>query len=77
MVRAVVPVGTEVSTYVGRVAVRTTGWFNVATSRRTIQGIAARYCQTLQHQDGYSYAKGAGDFLLVPLKGKGVRRLIL
>jgi hypothetical protein len=66
MVRAVVPVGKKVGTYVGRVAVRTTGQFNVTTSTGTIQGIAARYCQTLQHRDGYRYAKGAGDFLPFP-----------
>jgi hypothetical protein len=66
MVRAVVPVGTKAGTYLGRVAVRTTGQFNVTTSAGTIQGIAARYCQTLQQQDGYTYAKGAGDFLPVP-----------
>jgi hypothetical protein len=62
MVGAVVPVGTKV----GRVSVRTTGWFHVTTGTDTIQGIAAKYCRTLQHRDGYSYAKGAGDLLPSP-----------
>ena len=66
MVRAVVTESTKAGTYVGRVAVRTTGQFNVTTSAGTIQGIAARYCRTLQQQDGYSYEKGAGDILPVP-----------
>ena len=66
MVRAVVPVGTKAGTHVGRVAVRSTGQFNVTTSTGTLQGIAARYCRTLQQQDGYSYAKGGGDFLPIP-----------
>ncbi len=66
MVRAVVPVGKKAGTYVGRVAVRTTGRFNVTTSRGTIQGIAATSCRTLQHRDGYRYAKGEGDFLPFP-----------
>jgi len=64
MVRAVVPVGKKVGTYVGRVAVRTTGRFNVTTSTGTIQGIAAKYCQRLQQRDGYTYEKGEGDVLL-------------
>jgi hypothetical protein len=66
MVPAVVPTGTTAGTYVGRVAVRTTGQFNVTTSTGTIGGIAASSCRTLQHRDGYSYAKGAGDFLPFP-----------
>jgi 5-methylcytosine-specific restriction endonuclease McrA len=66
MVRAVVPVGKKVGTYVGRVAVRTSGSFNVTTNAGTIQGIAARYCQTFQQRDGYSYTKGVGDFLPLP-----------
>jgi hypothetical protein len=70
MVRAVVTAGTKVGTYVGRVAVRTTGWFNVTTSAGTIQGIAARYCQVLQQRDGYTYAKGADDFPRSP-EGEG------
>lgn len=63
MVQAVVPVGKKAGTYVGRVAVRTTGRFNVTTSAGTIQGIAAKHCQLLQQRDGYTYAKGGGDFL--------------
>jgi 5-methylcytosine-specific restriction endonuclease McrA len=47
-------------------AVRTTGRLYVTTSAGTIQGIAATSCRTLQHRDGYSYAKGAGDFLPFP-----------
>jgi 5-methylcytosine-specific restriction endonuclease McrA len=58
MVQAVVPTGTKAGTFVGRVAVRATGYFNVTTKTRTIQGIAARACQAIHHQDGYSYANG-------------------
>jgi 5-methylcytosine-specific restriction endonuclease McrA len=66
IVRAVVTEGTKVGTYVGRVAVRATGSFNVTTSSGTVQGIAARYCQAIHRRDGYSYTKGAGDFLPYP-----------
>ena len=58
MVRAVVVKGTKVGTYVGRIAVRATGYFNVTTKTSTLQGIPARACQVIHHQDGYSYAKG-------------------
>ena len=70
MVRAVVPAGTKAGTYVGRVAVRFTGQFHVTTSMGTVQGIADKDCQTLQHRDGYSYARGGGDFLPFPCRGR-------
>jgi hypothetical protein len=66
MVRAVVTEGIKVGTYVGRVAVRAKGSFNVTTSSGTVQGIPARYCQSLHQRDGYSYTKGEGDFLPIP-----------
>jgi hypothetical protein len=58
LVRAVVPTGIRVGTYVGRVAVRATGSFNVTVRTGTIQGISAKYCRTTHHQDSYSYTKG-------------------
>ena len=66
MVRAVVTKGKKMGTYVGRVAVRATGSFNVTTRTGVVQGIGARYCRMIHHQDGYSYAKGEGDFLPIP-----------
>ncbi len=58
MVRAVIPKGVKAGTYVGRVSVRATGYFNVTTKMGTIQGIAASACQMLHRRDGYSYANG-------------------
>ena len=58
LVRAVVRTGKKSGTYVGRVAVRATGSFNVTTKAGTIQGIAARSCQAIHRQDGYTYTKG-------------------
>jgi hypothetical protein len=58
LVRAVVTVGNKVGTYVGRVAVRKTGSFNITTRQRTEQGISHRYCTLLQRSDGYSYQAG-------------------
>jgi len=56
MVRAVVPTGVNAGTYVGRVAVRKTGSFNITSARGTVQGIGYRYCLVLHRCDGYSYA---------------------
>jgi 5-methylcytosine-specific restriction endonuclease McrA len=55
IVKAVVTTGKKQGTYVGRVAVRSTGSFNIVTSTQTIQGINHRFCQMLHHSDGYRY----------------------
>ncbi len=51
IVKAVVPTGKKQGIHIGKVAVRTTGSFNVGT----VQGIGWKYCQVLHHADGYSY----------------------
>ena len=58
MVRACVTSGKKVGTYVGRVAVRTTGSFNITTAQGTVQGISFKYCQAVHRLDGYSYRIG-------------------
>ena len=55
MVRAVVPTGTKAGTWLGRVAVRKTGSFNIQTNSRTIQGICHRHWVLTQRADGYGY----------------------
>jgi 5-methylcytosine-specific restriction endonuclease McrA len=66
IVRARVTSGTKSGSYLGRVAVRASGSFNIATRKGPIQGVAARYCIALQRVDGYSYQKGARCFLPIP-----------
>jgi 5-methylcytosine-specific restriction endonuclease McrA len=61
IVRAEVLTGKKVGTYVGRVAVRTTGSFNLTTKNGTVQGISHRFCTPLHRCDGYSYQAGAPD----------------
>jgi 5-methylcytosine-specific restriction endonuclease McrA len=56
IVRAVVTSGVKVGTYMGNVAVRATGSFNITTLTRTVQGISHRFCTVLHHCDGYSYS---------------------
>ncbi len=50
--------GKKAGIYIGRVAVRTTGSFNLTTKTRTMQGLSVRYCTLLHHADGYTYQKG-------------------
>ncbi len=57
IVEAVVPSGKKAGCYVGRVAVRITGSFNIKTRSGTVQGISYKHCRTLQQIDGYAYAR--------------------
>jgi 5-methylcytosine-specific restriction endonuclease McrA len=66
IVQAEVPEGAKVGTYVGRVAVRATGSFNITTKQATIEGINHRYCTTLHKCDGYSYGQGTP----IPIRSK-------
>jgi 5-methylcytosine-specific restriction endonuclease McrA len=56
LVRAVVPTGLKRGTHTGRVAVRTTGSFNIRTSAALVQGIHHRHARLLQRADGWAYA---------------------
>lgn len=58
IVKAIVPTGKKTGTHCGRVAVRSSGSFDIATSTGTIQGISYRHCQMLHHSDGYHYQQG-------------------
>ena len=55
IVKAVVTSGKKIGTYVGRVAVRTTGSFNISTNNGLIQGISYKYCSRVHGKDGYQY----------------------
>ncbi|QFQ98330.1 HNH endonuclease [Streptomyces phaeolivaceus] len=61
LVRAVVPVGKKAGTYTGRVAVRSSGRFNIRTSHGIVQGIGHQHVSLLQRADGYSYAVRAEE----------------
>ena len=58
VVKAVVTKGKKMGTYIGRVAVRQSGFFNITTREGVVQGISHRYCTHLHQNDGYSYQKG-------------------
>ena len=55
IVKAVVTAGKKAGCYVGRVAVRASGSFNIKTDTGTVQGIGWRYCRLLHATDGYRY----------------------
>ncbi|MET8050265.1 RNA-guided endonuclease IscB [Streptosporangium sp. NPDC005286] len=55
LVRATVPTGKKAGVHTGRVAVRTTGSFNITTRHGTVQGIGHRHVRLLQRADGYGY----------------------
>jgi 5-methylcytosine-specific restriction endonuclease McrA len=55
MVKAVVTTGKKIGIYVGKVACRATGSFNISTLAGLVQGIGHRFCQVLHRKDGYAY----------------------
>ncbi len=56
MVKAVVTTGTKAGNYLGRVAIRASGSFNIQSAEGLIQGISHRFCTLIQRADGYGYA---------------------
>jgi 5-methylcytosine-specific restriction endonuclease McrA len=61
LVRAEVPSGRKAGVHTGRVAIRTTGSFNVQTPDGTVQGVSHRHCRLLQRSDGYGYGQMKGS----------------
>lgn len=66
LVRAVVTSGTKQGTYVGRVAVRTRGVFNIKAVQGTVTDIHHRFCTLIARSDGYSYHSKRKDAALSP-----------
>jgi 5-methylcytosine-specific restriction endonuclease McrA len=56
IVKAIVTKGRKIGTYIGRVAVRSSGSFNISTKNGLIQSISHKYCQHIHKKDGYNYA---------------------
>ena len=55
IVKAIVTKGKKIGTYLGRVATRAMGSFNISTKNGLIQGISHKYCQIVHRKDGYQY----------------------
>jgi 5-methylcytosine-specific restriction endonuclease McrA len=58
LVRAVVSSGIRQGTYVGKVAVRSRGTFNITTEHGVITDIHHRWCRLVARADGYTYQQG-------------------
>ncbi|MFB2891850.1 RNA-guided endonuclease IscB [Aerosakkonemataceae cyanobacterium BLCC-F50] len=56
IIKAIVTSGKKVGQYLGQVAVRTSGSFNISIHSQIIQGISHKCCQIVQKKDGYSYS---------------------
>jgi hypothetical protein len=56
LVRAVVTTGKKAGTYLGRVAIRARGSFNIQSATGLVQGIHHRFCTRIQRADGYGYS---------------------
>ncbi|AEM49127.1 MAG: RNA-guided endonuclease IscB [Acidithiobacillus ferriphilus] len=56
MVRAVVTTGKKKGEYLGRVAIRASGSFNIQTGNGLVQHVHHRFCKLVQRADGYGYA---------------------
>ena len=84
IVKALVPKGKYKGTWIGRVATRTSGYFDLrdAAGRRICQGISYKYCRLVQKADGWTYEKfrkekKGGEARIPPLnKFRGILRAI-
>ena len=55
IVKAVVTRGSKQGEYLGRVAIRSKGSFNIETKNGLVKDIGYKYCHLIQRGDGYSY----------------------
>ena len=67
-VRAEVTKGKKIGSYFGKVAIRSSGSFNITTKTGVIQGVSHKYCKLVQRADGYGYLLNQ-DSLLSRVKG--------
>ena len=78
MVKAIVPKGLKKGVYLGKVAIRSTGRFDIQTKTKTIEGIGHKYCHIVQRGDGYSYnykeCDPISDILASVLRAKQSKR---
>ena len=55
IVKAVVPKGLKRGEYLGRVIIKSSGYFKINTEDALIESIGYKYCRIVQRNDGYSY----------------------
>ena len=63
MVKAIVPNGLKQGEYLGRVIIKSSGYFDIKTKNGLAQNIRYKYCRLIQRGDGYSYSYKERNFL--------------
>ena len=63
IVKAIVPNGLKQGEYLGRVAIRSRGYFDIKTKNNLVKDIGYKYCHLIQRGDGYSYNYKECDLL--------------
>ena len=63
MVKAVVPKGLNKGEHLGRVIIKSSGYFEIKSKNSSVQGINHKYCRLIQKGDGYLYNYKESDFL--------------
>ncbi|MEH2281505.1 MAG: RNA-guided endonuclease IscB [Nostoc sp.] len=61
IVKAIVTTGKKIGNYVGKVAIRSSGNFNISAKNGLVQGISHKFCKRIHAKDGYSYALQAQE----------------
>jgi 5-methylcytosine-specific restriction endonuclease McrA len=56
IVKSVVKTGKKIGEYIGRIATRAIGSFNISTRNGLVQGISYKTCKTIHQKDGYGYS---------------------
>ena len=62
MVKAIIPKGSKQGEYLGKVAVRSRGYFDIQTKTKKIQGIWHKHFRLIQRGDGYLYSYKKSNF---------------
>ncbi len=70
LVRATVMTGKKAGIHVGRVAVRTSGSFNIRTGSGLVQGISHKHCRLVWRADGYGYLTERRSAFLPAVNGE-------
>ena len=63
MVKAIVPNGSKQGEYLGRVIIKSSGYFDIKTKNGLARNIRYKYCRIVQKSDGYSYSYKERNFL--------------
>lgn len=63
IVKALVPSGSKVGEYLGRVVIHSSGYFDIKMKNSSVYGIGHKYCHLIQRGDGYLYSYKESDFL--------------